>query len=72
MQVMHKAFKIHRDASMEEAANMVVQKRAHRICVLDDEGKCIGIVSRGDIMRATMANFQYYMDRQDKKEMNGA
>lgn len=65
---MHKAFKISPEASMEDAANMVVQKRAHRICVIDDDKKLVGVVSRGDIMRATMANFQYYMDRQDKKE----
>jgi CBS domain-containing protein len=65
---MHKAFKISPDASMEEAANMIVQKQAHRICVVDEDGRLVGIVSRGDVMRATIANFQAYMTKQDAKE----
>ena len=68
MQVMHRAFKIHPDVSMEEVANLVVQKRAHRICVVDDDGVLLGVVSRGDIMRATIANFQAYMDHRDRSE----
>lgn len=52
---------------MEDAADMVVRKRAHRICVVDSEGSLIGVVSRGDIMRATIATFQAYMDKQDAK-----
>lgn len=67
VQVMHKAFKIEPSATMEDAANMIVQKQAHRICVIEG-GKLIGIVSRGDVMRATIANFNAYMSRQDAKE----
>lgn len=65
---MHRAFTIRPDASMEEAATLVVQKRAHRICVVDDDGVLLGMVSRGDIMRATIANFQAYMDHRDRRE----
>jgi CBS domain-containing protein len=64
---MHKAFTISPDAPMEDAADMVVRKRAHRICVTDDDGVLLGVVSRGDIMRATIATFQAYMDKQDAK-----
>lgn len=64
---MHNAFKIAPSATMEDAANMIVQKQAHRICVIED-GKLIGVVSRGDVMRATIANFKAYMTQQDAKE----
>ena len=67
VQAMHRAFEISPDAPMEDAADMVVRKRAHRICVVDSEGVLLGVVSRGDIMRATIATFQAYMDKQDAK-----
>lgn len=67
MQAMHRAFSISPNAPMEDAADMVVRKRAHRICVVDSEGKLLGVVSRGDIMRATIATFQAYMDKQDAR-----
>lgn len=54
---------------MEDCADMVVRKRAHRICVVDSEGALLGVVSRGDIMRATIATFQAYMDKQDAKSV---
>jgi CBS domain-containing protein len=65
---MHKAFKVGPESDMEDAANIVVQKGAHRICVCDTDGALLGVVSRGDIMRATIANFQAYMDRQAQKK----
>jgi CBS domain-containing protein len=69
VQVMHRAHCISLDASVEAAANLVVQKRAHRICVVDDSETLVGVVSRGDIMRATMSNFQYFMEQQDRREV---
>jgi CBS-domain-containing membrane protein len=56
--------KLHADS----LALLMHDARVCRICVIDTDGKLVGVVSRGDIMRATMANFQYYMDRQDAKE----
>lgn len=67
---MHKAFKISPEATMEDAANMVVQKRAHRICVIDSDTRLLGIVSRGDIMRATVASFNHYMSDEDARELS--
>jgi CBS domain-containing protein len=68
VQVMHKAFKIKPETTMEAAANLVVNKKAHRICVVDEDDRLIGIVSRGDIMRATMVHFAAYMDHKDKAQ----
>ena len=64
---MHKAFTVAPNASIEVAADLVVQKRAHRICVVDGDGVLVGIVSRGDIMRATIASFKYYMSSVDEE-----
>lgn len=35
-----------------DAADVIVQKRLHRLLVADEEGVVIGVLSRGDIMRA--------------------
>lgn len=40
--------------SLSEAARLLNEKRVHQLPVLDDEGKVIGILSCGDIIR-TMA-----------------
>ena len=68
LQVMHSAFCMSLEGTMEDAASMVVQKRAHRICVVNDKQELVGLISRGDIMRATMANFKVYMRAQEKQE----
>lgn len=42
--------------SMQEAAHILQQKNIHRLPVLDDAGKLIGVLTRGDIIRAMAAN----------------
>ena len=42
--------------SLQEAAHALQQKQVHRLPVLDDAGKLIGILTRGDIIRAMAAN----------------
>lgn len=42
------------DKSLKEAAKMIQEHKVHRLPVLDNVGKVIGILTRGDIIR-TMA-----------------
>lgn len=42
--------------SLQEAAQALQQKQVHRLPVLDDAGKLIGILTRGDIIRAMAAD----------------
>lgn len=42
--------------SLQEAAHALQQKQVHRLPVLDDAGKLIGILTRGDIIRAMAAD----------------
>lgn len=42
--------------SLQEAAHALQQKQIHRLPVLDDTGKLVGIITRGDIIRAMAAN----------------
>lgn len=44
------------DKSLQEAAQALQQKQIHRLPVLDDAGKLIGILTRGDIIRAMAAD----------------
>lgn len=57
-QIMHDAYTISQDASMEEAAGKVITDKVHRLTVLDAEGRLVGVLSRGDIMRATLRAMQ--------------
>ncbi|NES99784.1 MAG: CBS domain-containing protein [Sphaerospermopsis sp. SIO1G2] len=41
--------------SLKEAAKMIQDHKVHRLPVLDNEGKVIGILTRGDIIRAMAA-----------------
>lgn len=50
----HDAATIRADARLEEAADAVVRSRKHRLAVLDGEGRCVGVLSRGDLLRATL------------------
>ena len=36
----------------------VIQDKVHRLTVLDDKGRLVGVLSRGDIMRATLKAMQ--------------
>lgn len=43
------------EKSISEAAHVLQQKKVHRLPVLDNAGKLIGILTRGDIIRAMAA-----------------
>ena len=51
--VCHDAAVIHHTAALEDAADMIVRRKVHRLAVVDDTNTCIGILSRGDILQAT-------------------
>jgi CBS-domain-containing membrane protein len=44
------------DRTVHEAAQMMHERKVHRLPVLDAAGKVIGIVTRGDIIRFMAAN----------------
>lgn len=52
--VCHPAATILVDARLEEAADIIVRNKVHRLAVVDGEGTCVGILSRGDILKATL------------------
>lgn len=53
--VMHMpAVTIGPDAPVEEAATMILEKFRHRLPVVDEEGKLMGLVSLGDILKALL------------------
>eukprot|EP00959_Pyramimonas_sp_CCMP1952_P253587 5298249-Pyramimonas_sp.AAC.3 len=56
--IMHNTATIDRKASLNEASNMIIQRKLHRLCVLGEDGKLAGVLSRGDIMRATLKALQ--------------
>ena len=47
---------IRSNKSLPEAAQALQQKQVHRLPVVDDAGKLIGILTRGDIIRAMAAD----------------
>ncbi|MGE4317787.1 MAG: HPP family protein [Deferribacterales bacterium] len=53
--VMHMpAVTITPDTSVEEAATLVLEKFRHRLPVVDKEGKLVGLVTLGDILKALL------------------
>ena len=50
----HEAVLIRDDALLEAAADAIVRQRVHRLAVVDSEGRCVGLLSRGDILAATL------------------
>lgn len=42
----------------QDASNLIVRKKLHRLAVVDQEGRLVGMLSRGDILRATIQNFR--------------
>jgi len=45
------------EKSVQEAAKLLHERHIHRLPVLDTTGKVIGILTRGDIVRAMVAEF---------------
>lgn len=41
---------IHPNVSMREAAALMASQRTHRLCVVDDDGQLIGMLSTSDVM----------------------
>ena len=54
----HVAATILHSASLEEAADVIVRKRVHRLAVLDDNGCIVGVLSRGNLLAVTLAALQ--------------
>ncbi len=52
--VCHEAATVSASARLEDAADVIVRKKVHRLAVLDAGGRCVGILSRGDILKATL------------------
>jgi len=51
-----KVITIQPQQSVQEAAHVLQKKQLHRLPVLDDKGKLVGILTRGDIIRAMAAD----------------
>ena len=57
--VCHDAATVAASARLEDAADLIVRRKVHRLAVLDDAtGRCVGILSRGDILKATLARLR--------------
>jgi hypothetical protein len=52
--VCHDAATVRADARLEDAADTIVRRKVHRLAVVDRAGRCVGILSRGDILKATL------------------
>lgn len=59
---MHETYTIQASDLMTTVADLIVQKKLHRVFVVDEEERLTGVISRGDIMRATVNNFRYYVE----------
>ena len=51
--VCHEAATISHKARLEDAADFIVRKKVHRLAVVDDNQRCVGVLSRGDLLAAT-------------------
>ena len=40
------------DADIKEAAQIFLEKYVHRLAVVDDDGKLVGVVSLGDVLKS--------------------
>ncbi len=49
---------VKKDLTLEDAAKMMVNKKIKKLCVVDDAGSVIGIISEGDIVK----NASYLID----------
>jgi CBS domain-containing protein len=52
--VCHEAATVNASARLEDAADLIVRRKVHRLAVVDAAGRCVGIISRGDILKATL------------------
>lgn len=45
---------VHPDTSIEQAARLLLEKKIRRLPVVDQEGKLVGVLSRGNIVAAAL------------------
>ena len=55
---------VHPDTSMDEASRLLLLKRVRRLPVVDADGKLVGVISRGNIIRAVLS--QHMSAKQEK------
>ena len=53
----HQTAAIRNTATLREAAELLVQSQASDLCVVDNNNTFMGIVSEGDLIRASMPDF---------------
>jgi CBS domain-containing protein len=58
--------------SMKEAAAIMTMDRVHRMCVVDDEGKLIGILSTSDVMKDVLNVVKRALPEAHEEEPNSA
>lgn len=46
---------VHHDASLKEAMAVIIENRVSGLCVIDEEGKLVGILSELDCLRAVLS-----------------
>ena len=46
---------VERNTPLEDAARILLEQRIRRLPVVDEEGKLIGMFSRGDVIKAALA-----------------
>lgn len=64
--IMHAVETIHETATLEEASCAILKKQLHRLSVVDSDGKLVGMISRGDIVRASLGAMKDVMDTVDR------
>jgi CBS domain-containing protein len=60
------------DATLREVATIMSQKDVNRLPVVDDEGRLLGIIARGDVLRGIAALQVQPFDEQVREERGGA
>eukprot|EP00210_Caulerpa_lentillifera_P004765 g4549.t1 len=55
---MHDAFCMSECATLSELADQIIMKHLHRIFIVNENDKLVGVVSRGDILRITMGKYR--------------
>ncbi|WIA13721.1 hypothetical protein OEZ85_007273 [Tetradesmus obliquus] len=46
---------VHPETDLDEAATLLLSKKIHRLPVVDAEGKLVGVLSRGNLVKAALA-----------------
>jgi CBS domain-containing protein len=57
-----RAARVSLDASMSLAADLLVLSRASDLMVVDEDGRYVGVLAEGDLLRAIMPDFEGLME----------